>query len=590
MKTNNYIALLLIAFCSRCYANDSIVVSGELQQWHAVTMTLEGPQANEQAAEINPRTDDAINVLCGLVPVSALADETVTVACWQPQDFSFTASADVENPFNIQLHASVSGPDGASFTIPGFYDGSGTWKVRVAPTSEGKWSLTTTSDVPELNGKTVAFSCVKNPSPKINGVLKVDVDHPHHFVFSDGKRFFMQAYEYDWLWALDAGKPDVSTIEKSLDLLARHGFNYVILNTYAHDTKWRKGKSGPDDYGPPNLFPWDGTNESPDHSRMNLDYWQHYDRVMTALMERGIQAHILIKVYNKAVTWPEKSSPEEEMFFRWIVARYAAYPNVIWDFSKEAHNEKDVAYKQDCLKFIRDTDPYDHLITVHDDDAANDSGAYDKLTDFRTDQHHGNSKKKTKNSNQIGKIHDKILAQRRRRDWPVANVESDYECGPGGLNDKTFNGAMTAEATIRTLWDIAMAGGYTGYYYTYTAWDVIRPLDEPRGYAYMKHFGEFWRGTEYWMLEPSDQLISDGYCLANPGREYVAYQSKAQSFTLNLAGSAATLNGLWFNPLTGERRPAGPIASGRSTINPPNDWGDAPVVFHAFSTAGANRD
>ena len=521
-------------------------------------------------------------VACGLVPVSIHADETVSVACWRPHDFSFTASRDSEESIHNSVNCfrlAITGPDGKSFTIPGFYDGPGTWRIRVAPTSEGEWSLTTTSDVPELHGKTASFSCVKNPNPNINGVLRVDPNHPHHFVFADGKRFFMQGYEYDWLWALDMGKPGIPTIQQSLDLLpSTDSTTSFLIPTHTIRSGGRV-RAVPTTMAHQNSFLGKEVMILLIHSRMNLDYWQHYDRVMAAMMERGIQAHILIKVYNKAVTWPEKGSPEEMMFFRWIIARYAAYPNVIWDFSKEAHLEKDLVYKQNCLKAIREMDPYHHLVTVHDDDAANDSGSYDELTDFRTNRHHGNSTSNRKNSNRIGSNHDKILAQRNRRNWPVANVESDYEYGPGGLNDKTFGGAMTAEVTMRTLWDIAMAGGYTGYYYTYTAWDVVRPLDQPRGYAYMKHFGEFWRGTEYWKLEPSDQLVSDGYCVANPGQEYVAYQSKAQSFTLNLVGNSAKLTGQWFNPLTGERTPAGQIKIGRSTVNPPDDWGDAPIIL-----------
>ncbi len=64
-------------------------------------------------------------------------------------------------------------------------------------------------------------------------MLKVDVNHPHHFVFADGTRFFMQAYEYDWLWAIDMKDPGIPTVKQSLDLLARHGFNYVMLNISA---------------------------------------------------------------------------------------------------------------------------------------------------------------------------------------------------------------------------------------------------------------------------------------------------------------------------------------------------------------------
>ena len=40
-----------------------------------------------------------------------------------------------------------------------------------------------------------------------------------------------------------------------------------------------------------------------------------------------------------------------------------------------------------------------------------------------------------------------------------------------------------------------MAGGYTCYYYTYTAWDIIRPNDTPPGYAYLRHLREFFEGT-----------------------------------------------------------------------------------------------
>ena len=113
------------------------------------------------------------------------------------------------------------------------------------------------------------------------------------------------------------------------------------------------------------MYAWEGSNEQPDHSRFNLAYWQHYDRIIETLNRRGMIAHILIKVYNKMVNWP--SITEEDLFFRWLMARYAAFPNVHWDFSKEANNEKDLNYKRDRIAFLRQNDPYHRPITVHDD-------------------------------------------------------------------------------------------------------------------------------------------------------------------------------------------------------------------------------
>ena len=125
-----------------------------------------------------------------------------------------------------------------------------------------------------------------------------------------------------------------------------------------------------------------------------------------------------------------------------------------------------------------------------------------------------------------------------------------------------------------------MAGGYTAYYYTYTAWDVVRPLDVPPGYAMMKHFGDFWRATQYWTLEPSDKLVSTGWCLANPGREYVVFQNQPAPFTLEIAGATSPLKAEWFNPHTGRRTAAGSLPNGTASLTPPAAWGQAPLVLH----------
>jgi len=257
-------------------------------------------------------------------PATPLAPE---VSRWQPHDFAFTATLSEGNPFLVGFAATVHGPDGKTFRVPGFYDGGDAWKVRVSPTSEGQWSLVTESDLAALDGKEATFTCVPNLNPNVHGGLRVDSAHPHHFVFEDGTRHFLLGYECDWLWALDMNDPALPTVNAFLDKLTLHGFNHVILNSYAHDTGWCKGTTGDQDYGPPLLYAWEGSNDRPDHSRLRLAYWQHYDRVIEAMYRRGVTAHVLMKVYNKMVNWPPKGSVEDDLFFRWLIARYAAYMN-----------------------------------------------------------------------------------------------------------------------------------------------------------------------------------------------------------------------------------------------------------------------
>jgi len=494
--------------------------------------------------------------------------QEVKVPRWRPHIFPFRSFAKHENSFAVTFSGVVKGPDGRRFSTLGFFDGSGFWKLRVSANVVGEWSVRTRSDDPQLDGKTVEFLCVPNEDPKVHGGLLVDLDHPYHFVFEDGTRYFLMGYECDWLWALDMGDLSLPTLNPFLDKIAAHGFNHILLNVYAHDCPWREGRTGNDDYGPPAMHAWEGSNEEPVHNRFNLAYWQHYDRVIDALYRRGIIAHLMIKVYNKMVNWPEKASREDDLYFRWVIARYAAYPNVVWDLTKEGWRDKDLEYKLSRIRLIRRLDPYRRLVTVHDDDAGYESGEYDQLLDFRADQQHSD-------------WHETILSQRRRHRWPAANVEFGYEHGLRGVDDWTYRVVQPPEEVCRRAWEICTAGGYAAYYYTYTAWDVVRPDDTPLGYTYFKHLREYFERIEYWLMEPHDELVSEVYCLADPGKEYVVFLNKPTRITLKIEGASGPLEAEWYLPFTGERVPAGELENGTFELTPPLSRGDTPVALHA---------
>ena len=74
-----------------------------------------------------------------------LALAAVKMQRWDTHDFTFKSSTKHDNPFMVDFSAEVTGPDGLKFTQLGFYDGDGTWKIRLGPNTPGKWSLRTVS-------------------------------------------------------------------------------------------------------------------------------------------------------------------------------------------------------------------------------------------------------------------------------------------------------------------------------------------------------------------------------------------------------------------------------------------------------------
>jgi hypothetical protein len=504
-------------------------------------------------------------ILAPLTPLPA-QDSTprrIPLELYRPHDFTFSAPA-AGNPFDVELSGEFTGPDGVRLRVPGFYDGAGVWKIRFAPTRQGEWSLRTASSLKALDGKIeTGISCGPNRRAAVHGALRVDPAHPHHFVYEDGTRYFLLGYEADWLWGADMQDPQRKLMRRVIDQMAARGFNHVMVNSYAYDTTWSPGRKHQWDWGPAPVYPWEGNNEQPDHTRLNPGFFKIYDGMMSALEDQGIVAHIMLKVYNKKVNWPPKYSREEELWFRYVVARYQAYSNVVWDFSKEAHNERDQRLQQRLIELVRRTDGYRRLVTVHDDDAFYWTPEFNSLLDFRTDQQHTFWP-------------EMISFDRALRPYPVLNSEFGYERGVDKM--PTYKTEHDWQEQLRRAYLVYFAGGYGVYYYHNTAWDVVKPDPEPPGMIRFQRLRETLSSLPYWRMEPHNELAVGGPCLALPGEAY-AFYLEGDQITVNLTG-AEPGSAEWIDTWTGAREKADlrrPMIFGN--LKKPAAFGQAPAVL-----------
>src|SRR5438046_2412366 len=62
MNLRTFAISFLIAPALFAQGQAGVAVSGELEQWHKVTLTLDGPQASESGSDHNPFLDYRMNV------------------------------------------------------------------------------------------------------------------------------------------------------------------------------------------------------------------------------------------------------------------------------------------------------------------------------------------------------------------------------------------------------------------------------------------------------------------------------------------------------------------------------------------------
>jgi hypothetical protein len=437
-----------------------------------------------------------------------------------------------------------TGPNGETITIDGFWDGGQTWKIRMTPTAVGTWTYTTSSADPGLDGQTGSFNCIPSNS---KGFIRVDQDHPHHFMWDNGTPFpFHSASMSVHAYSSDSpglffygGSMQDGSFQTYVDTRASQGFTAMhwdmLLSKWGQICDCQINEGG-------KIF----LNDNLD--TLNPSYFQWTDQRVEYALSKGIIPQL-------GLVWPDSqppgSSPERlKRLWRYAIARYAAY-NVTWNLFGEGNEWGSDEINRDYGQLTKQWDPYDHLLTIH----TTPSGVKgDDWLDFIDLQ---NSTNETSNNLNYGK--------------PVVNAEY------GGYEDYQVDG----EGLRPLIWDIRMRGGY----FVYETWGTDL---QSSGAQYAKLNNLFFRDrTRFWLLEYHPELFGGTPGLANSGQEYVVYLPSGGSITVNLSAVSEMLNVEWYNPRTGEFTPAGTTTGGSNQNFTAPFSGDA--VLHIGTESELSR-
>jgi len=91
---------------------------------------------------------------------------------WNGVEWRIASALNSGNPFDVSASATFTHTDsGRKYATEMFYDGQSAWRFRFAPSRAGKWTFTTASDSPSLDGYTGSVTVMENPDKNVRGFL-----------------------------------------------------------------------------------------------------------------------------------------------------------------------------------------------------------------------------------------------------------------------------------------------------------------------------------------------------------------------------------------------------------------------------------
>ena len=260
---------------------------------------------------------------------------------WHPLEIALDADDPGDDPYGANLlSVRFEHSSGTSISVPGFWDGGNTFKVRFAPPKPGTWSWTSDSVDPGLQDSgTVEVEQADSTRPlHVHGYLSAG---ERVFEHADGTPFFWLA---DTAWSAST-RATIGEWEEYLEHRDDQGFNVVQINALRQHDGSR----------PHDRLPF---GDEWDLSRPNHDYFHHLDEMVEMCHGRGIVTALVALWFDYApganVDWgvPEERrhehSPEQARTLgRYLGARYGAY-GATWLVSGDSE------FNEECVAVYRE--------------------------------------------------------------------------------------------------------------------------------------------------------------------------------------------------------------------------------------------
>lgn len=479
--------------------------------------------------------------------ITSLAFAQVTVGKWDRFEVAITNSNTYNDPYrDVTLNVTYTKPNGSRVNFWGFYDGNATWRIRFMPDQLGSWTYRATfSD--GAPGKTGSFKCVSSSIP---GMISKDETNPIWFGFKGGKHILIRSFH--------GGPPllayDFSDTNRKyfLDWINQQGYNMLSVNDFAE-----KG------YNIPDLWP------------LNAKAYRQIEKVLNNLAARRIIFYSFGGLLPRDENLPSTEA-DEILLVNYYLARLAPYWNIVLNVSGAEANFGNYINSIKINRVgteLKKRDVFGHVIGNHnkngDDPYRNQPWVgYGTLQVEETDlyalnayflRNHTDTKPMYAHEslwpgNILQPADNFDAATIRKHAWVHMLSATSLNYGDmDGNNTSGFSGTLNLADKIQSRHDIVD-----------NVWDFMETIP-------------------FYKMKPSQSLVTNGFCLAEPGRQYLIYLPARGSVSIDVQ-EGKTYNVKWINaqnPLR-DQRSVGTTTTGQRLTSPTdgNDW----LVYLTVST------
>jgi len=273
--------------------------------------------------------------------------------------------------------------------------------------------------------------------------------------------------------------------------------------------------------------------------------------------------------FNPNWDWKKRNQWFQQLYVKYTVDQLGEFPNVYWEIMNEQGWQKvepdGVRWTQHWLAFLDKHDPHRHLRSINAADVYDQMPGMDIVCEHPIPFFH-------KRELTTPEVAVEIIHRNLKFGKPVVCDETGFFPPQESTEDakwRTYSAEQLANER-RAFWFSFVAGGH----WTAVCWQDFRERDTHR---WVRHLAEFVRKVDYRRMDPHDELVRGGHCLARPGHEYVLYTGWGERLEVDLSDvGARPVQARWLDPRTGRLTPASPVKteSGHQTFQPPSrdDW------------------